>query len=58
MILERLEPKNSEKVAVGGPGRPFELANGLFSALGFGSPLHLPVQPWLKKCNTREENRL
>ena len=36
MILERLEPKNSKKVAVGVPGRPFEVAKGGFSTPGFG----------------------
>ena len=36
MIPERLESKNSTKVAVGVPGRPFEVPKGGFSAPGFG----------------------
>ena len=32
MILERLEPKKSTKVAVGAPGRLFKVAKGSFSA--------------------------
>ena len=41
MILERLEPKNSEKVAVGVPERPFEVAKGVF----FVSSIRLPSSP-------------
>ena len=48
MILKRLEPKNSKKVAVGVPGRSFEVTKGYFSAPRFDSS-HLPVQTAEKK---------
>ena len=49
MILERLEPKNSKKVAVCAPGRPFEVAKGAFSAPGFDILTEEQVTSWKNK---------
>ena len=42
MILERLEPKKSKKVAVGVPGRPFEVAKGVL----FGFMIRLLISQY------------
>ena len=41
------EPKKSRKVAVGAPGRPFEVTKGVFFGFMIRAP-HLSVQSWGK----------
>ena len=55
MILERLEPKKSKKVAVGVPGRPFEVAKGVLSAPRFGFS-QLPELTWRKNVTLLEKS--